>query len=267
MEKAKHSNIIYFSHGGGPLPVLGDRGHDKMVKFMEKLPDLIEKPEAIVVFSAHWEESVPTIIGSPSPDLLYDYYGFPDEAYSLEYEPPGNPGLAEKVKSLFSQAGIKSEITSDRGIDHGVFIPLKMMYPQADIPVLQISLVKGLDPDEHISLGRALRDLAGENILFIGSGFSFHNMGAFLWDGSSPEDPKNGAFQDSLIRICSGDIPYEEKTELLSEWEKLPHARYCHPREEHLLPLQVCFGISEEPARVIFDDYIMGKRAVALHWS
>ena len=258
--------IIYFSHGGGPLPILGDPSHKKMITFMKQLPQQLEKPDAVIVISAHWEESIPTVIGSESPPLLYDYYGFPEEAYKIEYPVPGNPELAKMAKVLLEEKGIQSKITGERGFDHGLFIPLKMMYPAAEIPMIQISLVRGLDPETHISLGNALQPLLEQNILVIGSGFSFHNMRAFTWDNSNKPDSRNNEFQDWLIDVCTGKYTKSEREQKLIEWEKIPHARYCHPREEHLLPLHVCLGISKEPANVIFDDYILGKRAIALQW-
>ena len=140
------------------------------------------------------------------------------------------------------------------------------MYPQADIPSIQLSLLRGLNPTAHIALGKALRELASENILVIGSGFSFHNMGAFSWQGNDTPDPANDAFQNWLIDVCTGPISQPEREQLLVEWQKAPSARYCHPREEHLLPLHVCLGMADKQASTIFDDYILGKRGVAFLW-
>jgi aromatic ring-opening dioxygenase catalytic subunit (LigB family) len=165
-----------------------------------------------------------------------------------------------------NDSGIAARIDLERGFDHGLFIPLKMMYSEADIPALQLSLIRGLNPADHIALGRALRRLRSEKILVVGSGFSFHNMQAFSWRGGVEPDPQNDAFQNWLIDVCTGPHTQEERKALLIGWEKAPHARYCHPREEHLLPLHVCLGLSEEPAEVIFDGYILGKRAVAFKW-
>ena len=140
------------------------------------------------------------------------------------------------------------------------------MYPQADIPAVQLSLLRGLNPGAHIALGKALRELRRENILLIGSGFSFHNMQAFSWQGNGGPDPANDAFQDWLIESCTASLLQTEREKRLVEWEKAPSARYCHPREEHLLPLHVCLGMAEKPAQLIFDDRILGKRAVAFLW-
>jgi 4,5-DOPA dioxygenase extradiol len=140
------------------------------------------------------------------------------------------------------------------------------MYPQADIPSIQLSLLRGLNPASHIALGTALRELMPENILVVGSGFSFHNLRAFSWNSGSELDSRNDAFQEWLIQVCTGQNHQEQREQQLINWEKAPHARYCHPREEHLLPLHVCLGLAEKPAQLIFDDCILGKRAVAFLW-
>lgn len=261
--------ILYISHGGGPLPILGDPSHTSMVNFLRDISQKIAKPEAIVVFSAHWEEKLPTITGDAAPALLYDYYGFPKEAYDIEYPVSGDPQLAKEIHNAFTGNSISSKIVAGRGLDHGVFIPLKIMYPEAEIPVIQISLVTGLSPEEHSNLGTALKSLAHKNLLIIGSGFSFHNMREFTWSADTAHDSKNDAFQDSLISLCTGNGngDYAGRLKKLKQWESLPHARYCHPREEHLLPLHVCCALSEETAELIFDDYILGKRSVAFKWT
>jgi 4,5-DOPA dioxygenase extradiol len=260
------AQIVYFSHGGGPLPILGDPGHKAMVDFMVQLPSRLRKPDAILVISAHWEESKATLLGALNPPMFYDYYGFPDKAYEITYPAHGSPGLADRIAGLLIKNNIPADLDPQRGFDHGLFIPLKLMYPQADIPSLQLSLLRGLNPDAHIALGKALHELTQENILVIGSGFSFHNMRAFSWDGINKTDPANDAFQDWLIEVCTGPISQPEREQRLTEWQKAASARYCHPREEHLLPLHVCLGMAEKPAETIFYDYILGKRAVAFLW-
>jgi aromatic ring-opening dioxygenase catalytic subunit (LigB family) len=237
-----------------------------MVAFMRDLPRRFPKPDAIVVVSAHWEEPSPTVTSGASPSLIYDYFGFPQPAYSLAYPSPGNPALAGRVADLFGRAGIGCRKDPDRGFDHGHFIPLLLMYPKSDIPSIQLSLAKGLDPKAHLQFGAALRPLREENILFIGSGFSFHNMRAFSWSGDSGKDPGNDAFQDWLSETCAGALEYPQIEARLEGWEKAPGARYCHPREEHLLPLHVCAGLAGSSGEKIFDNYILGKRALAFQW-
>lgn len=260
------AQLVYFSHGGGPLPILGDAGHEAMVEFMTRLPQLLTKPQAVLVISAHWEENQATLTGASQPPMFYDYYGFPDAAYQITYPAPGSPALAKKIAELLGKNNIPAHIDPQRGFDHGLFIPLKLMYPQADIPSLQLSLLRGLDPGAHLALGKALRELMKENILIIGSGFSFHNMRAFSWQNTNQPDPNNDAFQDWLIRVCAETINPDEREQRLVEWEKAPSARYCHPREEHLLPLHVCVGMANKAAKLIFDDRILGKRSLAFLW-
>lgn len=260
------AQIIYFSHGGGPLPVLGDPGHQAMVDFMKRLPAQLTKPDAILVVSAHWEESSATLLSAPNPPMFYDYYGFPPQAYEITYPAPGHPALAERVAVLLEKKGIPARLDARRGFDHGVFIPLMLMYPAADIPVTQLSLLRGLNPAAHITLGKALQELLSENILVIGSGFSFHNQTAFFGQKFGAPDPANNAFQDWLIETCTADLTSAERERRLIEWEKAPSARYCHPREEHLLPLHVCQALADTPAEVIFDDKILGKRGVGFLW-
>ena len=260
------AQIVYFSHGGGPLPILGDVSHKEMVDFMLQLPSRLRKPDAILVISAHWEESAATLTGAPSPPMLYDYYGFPEEAYEITYPAPGNPDLAARIEVLLGNSNISAHIDPQRGFDHGLFIPLKLMYPQADIPALQLSLLHGLDPAEHIALGKALHELMDKNILVVGSGFSFHNMKAFWEQKINSPDPANDEFQNWLIEVITGPIPHAEREQCLVEWQKGPSARYCHPREEHLLPLHVCVGMANKQGTKIFDDYILGKRGVAFLW-
>jgi aromatic ring-opening dioxygenase catalytic subunit (LigB family) len=263
---ADKAQIVYFSHGGGPLPILGDASHRAMVDFMQRLPSRLTKPEAILVISAHWEESAATLLGAQNPAMFYDYYGFPEQAYQIEYPAPGSPELAERVAGLLAENQIPARIDPRRGFDHGLFIPLKLMYPQADIPSLQLSLVRGLDPAVHVALGKALRGLMSDNILIIGSGFSFHNMRAFSWEGIGAPDPANDAFQNWLIDVCTGPLDQAGRERRLIEWERAPSSRYCHPREEHLLPLHVCQGMAGKPAELIFADQILGKRGVAFLW-
>jgi 4,5-DOPA dioxygenase extradiol len=239
----------------------------QIVDFMRQLPNRLRKPDAILVISAHWEESTATLVGAPAPPMFYDYYGFPDEAYDITYPAPGSPALANRIAGLLTKNNIPARIDPRRGFDHGLFIPLKLMYPQADIPSLQLSLLRGLDPTAHIALGKALRELMDANILVVGSGFSFHNMSEFAWQGRNIPDPDNETFQNWLIEACTGPMPQSEREQLLIEWQKAPSARYCHPREEHLLSLHVCLGMADKPASTIFDDYILGKRAVAFLWQ
>ena len=259
--------ILYISHGGGPLPLLGDKSHEKMVQFMKELPTKIPKPSAIIVISAHWEEKNATVLSGPNPKLLYDYFGFPKASYEITYPASGHRELSERISGLLKKHEIPCHSDEKRGFDQGLFIPLMLMYPNADIPALQLSLVKGLDPTTHLNVGRALQSMLEDDILVIGSGFSFHNMRAFVSDGSEPADTANDEFQEWLIETCTKPMSIDERSQRLTQWAAAPSARYCHPREEHLLPLHVCAGIAGlSPASKLFDDYIIGKRSVAFQW-
>jgi 4,5-DOPA dioxygenase extradiol len=266
MTTENQTRIVYISHGGGPLPILGDPGHQAMIDFMTRLPEQLPTPEAILVISAHWEEPVPTLLGAAYPPMFYDYYGFPDAAYQIKYPASGHPELAARIVRDLEQGGIHAGVDNQRGFDHGLFIPLDLMYPEANVPALQLSLQQGLSPETHIALGKALRGLQKENLLVIGSGFSFHNMSAFFHHDPAVIHPRNDAFQDWLIETVSADIHQTARETRLADWTHAPHARYCHPREEHLLPLHVCAGMAGQAGEVIFDDRILGVRCVAFSW-
>ena len=261
------SPILYFPHGGGPLPVLADPGHRNMVDFLRGIAPKLGEPAAILVISAHWEEEKATITSGAFPPLIYDYYGFPEESYHIAYPAPGEPVLAGNIFRMLSEGRIEAKLDDQRGFDHGLFVPLKIMYPDAQIPCVQLSLISGLDPGAHIRLGRALSDLRKQNVLVLGSGFSFHNMPAFFSLSSRGPDSRNEAFQQWLIDTCTREnVSREEREKGLVEWETAPNARYCHPLEEHLMPLHVCCGIAGSSARLVFDGEVLGKRSIALRW-
>lgn len=257
--------ILYIPHGGGPLPLLNHQGHQDLIKFLKHIPEQLPRPEAIIVISAHWEQSVPTLIAGESPPLIYDYDGFPPEAYDIHYPAPGAPHLAKDIFASFEKEGIRAQLEHRWGFDHGMYVPLKLMYPQARIPCVQLSLINGLDPLQHINLGRALQHLSNENILVLGSGFSFHNMKTF---GQPTQDIKNIEFDRWLCETMTRpELSSKDREDRLLHWEQAPHARYCHPREDHLLPLHVCYGIAEAPAKKIFSGNVLGKQCCAFLWQ
>lgn len=259
--------ILYFPHGGGPLPLLGDDGHQAMVHFLKTITPRLGKPSAILVISAHWEEEVPTLTSGTSPQLIYDYYGFPEESYEIRYPVPGCPDLADKAFRLLQSRGVPARMNEARGFDHGLFVPLKIMYPEAEIPCIQLSLRADLNPRSHFQLGQALAELRQEDILILGSGFSFHNLRALLSPDSGRDDPQNMAFERWLADTCTHQqYSREERERRLVAWESAPAARYCHPRAEHLLPLHVCAGMADAPAELVFQDKILGKTASAYLW-
>jgi 4,5-DOPA dioxygenase extradiol len=206
----QRSSVLYLSHGGGPLPLLGDKGHQNMIDFIRTVTPTLIKPSAILVISAHWEENKPTITSGVFPSLIYDYYGFPKEAYEIEYPVPGAPKLADKIFNLLGRAGIDAQFDDQRGFDHGLFVPLKLMYPEASIPCVQLSLVNNLQPEQHIRMGKVLADLKKDNVLVIGAGFSFHNLTAFFAPSTPQSTPQsqamNQAFEHWLIDTCSNRL-------------------------------------------------------------
>ena len=247
---------IFLNHGGGPLPLLGDQNHRALVKYLSKVANDFPKPQAILIASAHWETSVTSFVGSETPPLLYDYYGFPKESYSISYPARNALHEVEDARRLLERAGISSKI-ENRGYDHGVFVPLKLVYPEADIPVVEMSLPSTRDPSLVMKLGEALRPLREKGILLIGSGLSFHNLQAFFSEDVSKKS-RSTAFDQALKEgMTSADrIP------MLKSWESLPHARYCHPNEDHLMPLLFVAGsaFSEEPCRIVYEDVLMGAK-------
>lgn len=261
-------NVLFLSHGGGPLPLLGDDGHREMIENLKHIASKIERPKRILLISAHWEESVPTVTGQPSPSLIYDYYGFPKEAYKIEYPAVGNPELAEDVLNVLERADIPANMDENRGFDHGMFVPLKIMYPDASIPCVQLSLKKGLNAAEHIEIGSALTGLKTENLLIIGSGFSFHNLKTFFSSSKGQPDQENEAFEQWLAEACTNrSISEATRREKLIQWEAAPGSRYCHPREEHLIPLHVCYGASQAACSESFSLRIMNKRSSVFLWQ
>ena len=260
--------VLFIPHGGGPLPLLGDSGHQILVEFLQHLASTLVAPSAICVISAHWEADVASITSAASPALIYDYYGFPPESYTITYPAPGSPPLAKKLFDKLSSHNIPARLDDKRGFDHGLFVPLKLLFPHANIPCIQLSLLNSLDPETHINIGKALRTLRQENVLFIGSGFSFHNLSAFFAPNNPLADEKNAAFEDWLIARCTNpDLSELERQQRLINWQNAPYARFCHPREEHLLPLHVCLGLSENPAKLLFDGKVLGKRSSGFLWQ
>ena len=263
----KNRHALFLSHGGGPLPLLGDEGHKEMVENLKTLAAGTDQPSAILLVSAHWEENRPTVTAGASPSLIYDYYGFPEESYRIKYPCPGEPSLARQIEELFTKAGTEIRSDKQRGFDHGLFVPLKIMYPKADIPCVQLSLLKSLDPAEHIKMGMALSALDYEGLLVIGSGFSFHNMRAFFQPDTPETKAMNEKFEEWLIDSCSNpELSEEERARRLTHWEQAPHARYCHPREEHLLPLHVCYGFTQSACSRFFELRILNKKSSLYLW-
>jgi len=259
---------LFLSHGGGPLPLLGDDAHSEMVSCLKDIAGTIERPSTIIVVSAHWEARNVTVTSGECPGLIYDYSGFPKESYEIDYPCEGHPPLSHAITKQLELSGI--EVSSDyaRGFDHGLFVPLKIMYPKADIPCVQMSLINNLDPLSHIKLGRALQNIGDKSLLLIGSGFSFHNMKAFFTPETDDSRSANRMFERWLLDTCSNqNISEDERFQRLVDWEAAPYARYCHPREEHLLPLHVCFGFAGRSCYKSFELRILNKKTSMYLWQ
>ncbi len=194
-----------------------------MAEFLASVDTLLPTtPTALLVVTAHWEAPVTTLTGAAHPDLVYDYFGFPPETYKLAYDAPGAPELAAAAADLLERSDIDVVVDPTHGWDHGVFIPLKVMYPDAGIPVVAVSLKAGLDPDEHTDVGAALRPLRDEGVLIVGSGMSYHNLRAL--DGAAP----SAEFHHWLDTALDGDAA--QRRSRLADWASAPSGRVSHPR-------------------------------------
>jgi aromatic ring-opening dioxygenase catalytic subunit (LigB family) len=233
-------------------------------RFLRELPaSLPATPDAILLISAHWEMAQPTFLGGAAPELLFDYHGFPPHTYQLSYPAPGATGLLPAAQALLREAGITSGRDDQRGYDHGVFVPLKVSFPDADIPILQLSLQQGLDPARHIAIGRALAPLRSRNVLVIGSGLSFHNLRGL---GDRRLDGPAAEFDHWLSETLTQDSDRREAE--LVDWSEAPGARLSHPREEHLLPLMVVAGAGHgEACRQSFSGTLWGKAVSAFQFG
>ncbi|QDL53714.1 DODA-type extradiol aromatic ring-opening family dioxygenase [Rhodoferax aquaticus] len=230
----------FISHGGGPWPYMEDM-RARMRVLEEALQDMPRQvgttPSAVLVISGHWEEADFAVMSHAKPPMVYDYSGFPAHTYEVVYPAPGAPALAQRIESLIHAAGLPSHLDPHRGFDHGTFAPLVVMYPDAQVPVLQVALKAGLDPAIHIALGRALAPLRDEGVLIVGSGQSYHNLRMFGPQARQPSNAFDAWLQDTLLHSSP-----EQREARLVNWAQAPSARMAHPREEHLLPLMVALG-------------------------
>ena len=230
---------IFLSHGAPTLPITESPARDFLAGFAPRLP----RPKAILVASAHWDTPVPAVNAVSVNDTIHDFRGFPDALYGLRYPAPGSPALAERVSELLTDAGLEHRIERGRGLDHGAWVPLLLMYPEADIPVVQLSVQSRLGPAHHFALGRALAPLRAEDVLIVGSGSFTHNLHEFF--GAAADEPEPDwvtGFADWFDRAL-----VEGRTQdLLDYRRRAPAAARNHPTEEHLLPLYVALGAAPD---------------------
>jgi aromatic ring-opening dioxygenase catalytic subunit (LigB family) len=257
MNTMKRMPTFYLSHGGGPWPWMKDRFgpmFDKLEKSLQELPpSLPERPKAILVISGHWENPEFTLSSSANPPMHYDYTGFPEHTYRIKYPAPGSPELAERVRALLAEGGIVAKLDPERGFDHGTFTVAAVAFPEAEIPIVQLSLRRDYDPAAHIALGRLLAPLRDEGILIIGSGVSFHNFGKLSREGTIPSQQFDSWLQTTLTASSAA-----EREQRLKHWSDAPAARIAHPREDHLVPLMVAVGAGlDEPGTCVYNDSTM----------
>jgi 4,5-DOPA dioxygenase extradiol len=252
---------LFIPHGGGPCFFMDPAGGppDPMWRPMQAylaglVDSLPERPKAILLISGHWEERDVTVhVGNGQP-LLFDYYGFPEHTYHLRWDAPGAPDVARRAAGLMRDAGFAVAEESQRGWDHGVFVPMKVAVPGADIPFVQMSLRKDLDPAAHIAIGRALAPLRDEGVLIVGSGMSFHNLRARGPQVTPVADEWDAALTDAVT-----DPDPAARAKRVADWEHLPHARFAHPEAEHLLPLMVAVGAGGNDTAVRdYSDHVIG---------
>lgn len=233
--------VFYLSHGGGPWPWMPETAahNAALSQSLKSIPSqLPTPPKAILMVSAHWETDGSHLLQShPQPPMVYDYYNFPEHTYHIRYPAAGQPELALRIKERLNAAGINAELDAERGYDHGAFVPAYVMYPDADIPMLQLSIDRDYSPEKHIELGRALISLREEGVLIIGSGASYHNLRLMGPEGAQPSAAFDAWLEQSLLHSSP-----EKREELILHWTKAPAARLVHAREDHLVPLFVALG-------------------------
>ena len=254
----------FISHGGGPWPWLKAQMpgvYDALEASLADMPrQIATTPKAILMISGHWEERDFTVMTNPKPPMVYDYYGFPDFTYSIQYPAPGSPEVAQRVLDLLQAAGITAHANVERGFDHGTFAPMRAIYPNAEVPVLQLSLRSNYNVDAHIAAGRALAPLRDENVLIIGSGLSYHNLRML---GASGQRPSHEFDRWLNHAVCTATG--EARNDQLRHWSQAPSARVAHPHEDHLVPLMVAVGAAEsELAELVYhEDNFFGAIAVS----
>jgi aromatic ring-opening dioxygenase catalytic subunit (LigB family) len=254
----------FVSHGGGPWPYMKEQNGSRYDQLEASLVDIKRqigvRPKAVLVITSHWEEQDFMVSSGTEPGMIYDYGGFPAHTYQVKYKAPGSPELAQRVAELIEGSGHKVSLDPARGFDHGTFSMLYPVYPEADVPVVQLSIKHGYDPLTHIEIGRALAPLRDEGVLIIGSGLSFHNLRQFGPGGRVASHEFDAWLQRTLL-----ELPPAEREAALLRWSEAPSARVAHPREDHLLPLMVAVGAAEnEEARCVYhEDDFFGSLAVS----
>ena len=255
----------FISHGGGPwpyLPALRAALHNLEASLVDIPRQIGGKPKAVLVLTGHWEASTFTVSSSARPTMMYDYSGFPAHTYEVVYPAPGSPQLAQRVAELTGAAGIDMMQDPVCGFDHGTFVPLVVMFPDANVPVVQVSLKLGYDPGQHWALGRALAPLRDEGVLILGSGLSYHNLRQFGPEAAGASGTFDTWLQQTLVDSTVGD-----RQALLMNWGQAPAARQAHPQGDHLVPLMVALGAAQDESAVrVYHDTALFGGVTASSW-
>ncbi|KAM4055724.1 catalytic ligB subunit of aromatic ring-opening dioxygenase [Hirsutella rhossiliensis] len=274
--------VIALSHGGGPLPVLDDPEHKSIIYSLKnRVPKILglgtpSQPRAIVLVTAHWTTGDANISSGKTHELVYDYYNFPPVAYTFKYPAPGEPDVARSVKAAFDAEGLPAELNGERGWDHGLYIPMMLVHPEADIPMVQVSVLQSEDPETHLRMGAALSRLRADNIAVVGSGFaSFHNLATMraLRTVSADQRAAFKAESDVWNAALAKAVTAKDKSarwQGLKAWRQMPHADKMHPPNggEHFMPLIVCTGAAgdDEEAKTYKDTYL-GVDIYTFYWG
>lgn len=250
--------VFFLSHGSPTLPFDETPARD----FMIKLGQEIDRPKAIIIFSAHWYEKEPHITASAQPETIHDFFGFKPALYELQYHAPGAPDIAAHIRELLQQVGFKAHLDEKRGLDHGAWNPLMLALPKANIPIIQVSLIAGGDEAAHINLGKALAPLREENCLIMASGGAVHNLRAIDWQSGST--PSWAIEFDEWLRqnILKGNWD-----DLIQYKSRAPSPRLAHPSDDHLLPLFCALGAAMPGAKAssLHQGFTFGSLSMAAY--
>ena len=257
---ARRLPTYFLSHGGGPWPYMDGgmrRRFDKLEASLHAIrQEWSDAVRAVLVISEHWETEEFAVSSGARPGMVFDYYGFPEHLYRIKYDAPGSPELAMRLRAMLHAGGFACESDPERGFDHGTFGLMQPLYPNGEMPIVQLSIKQDLDPLAHLSVGRLLAPLRDDGIVIIGSGSSFHNLALRGPAAIEPSRRFDDWLQETLLQS-----PVCERRERVANWMLAPEARSAHPREDHLIPLMVALGAAEEePAKLVFhqDDFLGG---------
>ena len=248
----------YLSHGGGPWPWMQAQNgstFDLLEASLVQVRREVGEPRAVLMVSGHWEFDHFVTSSAVRPPMVFDYHGYPEDMYHIRYDAPGLPALADRVCAILQEGGIAAGTDAVRGLDHGTFSLMKPMYPDADMPVVQLSLRADYDPAAHLLAGRLLAPLRDDGVLIIGSGSSYHNLAK--WARPAASDSR---LFDNWLDETSCKVSPEERAKRLLRWSDAPGARASHPQEDHLMPLHVVVGAAGEDVgtRIYHEDDFMG---------